>query len=140
MLKGYPRNIFSSMWNDLEKAIKSGQIVSPEAVKRELLVYDDEIAKWAKGTDGLFHDPTDEVLERVGKLMKSFPDLINHSSDRDQADPYVIAVAQEVGAIIVTEETSKRSNKKAKIPGVCKELNISCMNLFSMLESFGWKY
>ncbi len=128
------------MWNDLEKAIKSGQIVSPEAVKRELLVYDDEIAKWAKGTDGLFHDPTDEVLERVGKLMKSFPDLINHSSDRDQADPYVIAVAQEVGAIIVTEETSKRSNKKAKIPGVCKELNISCMNLFSMLESFGWKY
>lgn len=139
-LKSFPRNIFATVWDDLEKAIKAGQIISPEAVKRELLVYDDDVAKWAKGVDGLFHDPTDGVLERVSSLMKTVPELVNHASDRDQADPYVVALGQETGAIIVTEETSKRNNKKAKIPSVCKDLGVTCINLYGMFEKFGWKY
>lgn len=139
-LKGFPRNIFSTVWEDLEKAVKDGWIISPEAVKRELLAYDDEVAKWSKGMDSFFYDPTDTVLDRVATLMKTFPDLVNHSSDKDQADPYVVALAQDTGAVVVTEETSKRNNKKAKIPSVCKTLDVECINLFGMFEKLGWKY
>lgn len=53
-------------------------------------------------------------------------------------DGWVIAHAMEMGqdGVVVTQESARHSNAKVKVPTVCKELGIACINTFEMLDDF----
>jgi Domain of unknown function (DUF4411) len=64
-------------------------------------------------------------------------DLKNNKSG---ADPFLISAAVIHDCIVVTEEKFQNNNEnKPRIPNVCKNLGIKCINLLDMLREEGLK-
>ena len=57
-------------------------------------------------------------------------------------DGWVIAHALETGpnGIVVTQESTRHSLAKVKVPIVCKEFDVPCINTFQMLEDFDFTF
>ena len=50
----YPFDVFPSLWNELERRIASGEIVSIQSVLGEIGERDDALTTWVKAQKGLF--------------------------------------------------------------------------------------
>jgi len=73
-------------------------------------------------------------------IMKEYPELVKRG--RNQADPFVIGVAQlrnENLTVVMEEAASRASKNKPKIPFICTEQKIRCITLVDMLRETGWK-
>lgn len=61
---------------------------------------------------------------------------------REEADPYVIALAQQKSGIVVTQETPAAEKNRPRrthfIPDVCRELGIPCISLLGMMRREKW--
>ena len=62
----------------------------------------------------------------------------------EEADAYVIALAQARGGLVVTAETSASQKSKPKrphyIPDVCRDLGIPCINMLGLMRREGWTF
>ena len=87
----------------------------------------------------------------VRQILEKYPSLAKSDNETAAADPFVIALAVEMGSttqqtllhtakgrIIVTEE--KLRGNKVKIPFVCKDYDIECINIIEMCRVEGWKF
>ena len=54
------------------------------------------------------------------------------------ADPFIVAAGKITNGIVVTMETLKTGG--ARIPTICKELDVECIDLETFLEREGVKY
>ncbi|MBN1539841.1 MAG: DUF4411 family protein [Candidatus Thermoplasmatota archaeon] len=108
------------MWQDIEDLIKEGTIRSPQEVYDELSIKDDDIFSWAKKHSELFIEMDQNQIDEVFSLMAKYPNMIDPSKTRTDADPFVIALAKNTNATVVTYETQVGMNaKRIKIPNVC---------------------
>jgi hypothetical protein len=141
-VRKYPPDILPSLWRSIEGLITGGTLLSPEEVLLELERGSDELYKWAKNHPTLFRPPTLMIQARVGHIVNRFPAFMQpRSPDGIWADPYVIALAQEVGAAVVTTEgLADRNAKYLKIPNICKELGIRCLNTLQFIRECGWQF
>ena len=55
------------------------------------------------------------------------------------ADPHLIAYAITKNAIVITDE-NLNNNLERKIPYVCNELGIACMNFNDFMEYQEWEW
>ena len=112
---------------------------------------DDSLKKWAKKQKRLFKELDGRQMEIVREILRKYPSLAKSDNETAAADPFVIALAVELGSdpqktlfqtvkgrIIVTEE--KLRGNKVKIPFVCKDYNIECINIIEMCRVEGWKF
>jgi hypothetical protein len=84
--------------------------------------------------------PIDEAIQRVvSELLAAHPRLVDTHRNRSQADPFVIATAQVLGAVVVTGEKRGKLDSP-KIPDVCEIRNIRCITFLDMLRELGWKF
>ena len=54
------------------------------------------------------------------------------------ADPFIIAKAKIINAVVVSQEKYKEN--AVKIPNICKYFNIECINLEGFLTKENWKF
>ena len=143
----YPHTFVPDLWDKLEKLIKSGNIISHEYVLNEInptTKKPDFLAEWVGDKTEIFRGITQEQTEIVRKILEKFPGLIDYKKEKDEADPWVIALAKEEiempglfkRDVIVVSQESPRSPQK--IPAVCKHFGISYKSLFEFFESRGW--
>ena len=137
----YPRDVFPSLWDEhLPGLIASGDLRASKQVKVELERQDDELLAWANDQDDLFIEADASVQAAVSAIMASHGNLVQaHGGGRSGGDPFVIALAQVSGAIVVTEE-KPRSVINPKIPDVCNALGIQCINMLGVIRQKGWTY
>ncbi len=136
-VRHYPPEVFPTLWERIEKLIQDGELVAIDEVLRELEKKDDEVHVWAKKQQSMFLPLDDAVQERAKIIINKYGSLTNPSRKRGRADPFVIALAQEHGLMVVTAESSKPS--KPKIPDVCEELKIPCIRVVEMFRKEGWQ-
>lgn len=147
----YPIDVFPSLWKNAETLIIKGQLISHKEVLKEISVMDDALKKWAKKQRKFFKELDERQMEIVKEILKKYPSLAKSDNETAAADPFVIALAVEMGSdpqktlfqtakgrIIVTEE--KLRGTKVKIPFVCKDYNIECINIIEMCRVEGWKF
>lgn len=67
--------------------------------------------------------------------MSSFRWLQGLYSSKDRADPWLVALAWKYRYTVVTEESPTRSRT---IPAACRQLNIPCINLDTLLVREGY--
>ncbi|WP_174590743.1 DUF4411 family protein [Methanocella conradii] len=82
----------------LDQLVIDGRLGAPQAVFDELSQKDnDHLFNWAKAyKDKLFYSKyTPDFLQNVADIMERFPKIIDENSEKEQADPYVIAMAIE---------------------------------------------
>ena len=151
----YPIDIFPGLWENVEKLISRGKLNSPEEVRKEILVKDDTLRKWVSKQKNLFKPLTAEQIVIAREIINKYQSLAKSESETPAADPFVIALAVELGRpkqngklvqkeliptmrIIVTEERLR--GNRIRIPFVCQSYNINCINILEMCRQEGWKF
>lgn len=128
----YPIDLFPTFWNQLDKLISSGSVISTDLVKQELERRDDDLYKWVKLRENLFQPLDLEIQSELRIIMKDFPHMVKAGSYRNAADPFVVALAKARKATVVSEETP---GKQPKIPTVCDHYSIPCLSLVSFMRA-----
>ena len=141
-VRRYPPDFLPSLWKCIEDLITNEILLSPDEVLLELERGNDELYNWAINHPSLFRPPTLMIQARVSNIVNTFPTFVQpRAADGVWADPYVIALAQEVGAAVVTTEGLAPSNARhPKIPNICNALNIRCLTLLQFIRECGWRF
>lgn len=138
-VRNYPPDVFPGLWEALDELIEAEEIVCPDEVLVELGAKEDELHAWAQGRPKLFVPLDHAQMEATTAILKDFPRLVGELADRNRADPFVIALAVVRGHTVVTEERGG-SERRPKIPYVCAEMDIRCMNTLEFIRSQGLSF
>lgn len=144
----YKHEYFPSFWEKLPKILNSSVII-PKIVIDEN--YQD---KWFK--NWIDNNYSEEIINHKD-YVNQWADVLNHISDSpfykqealssDKgwaheriADPWLIGIAKQDGLTIVTSETNNINlhattpSKAAKIPDICKDLQIRCIEMNTFFQ------
>ncbi len=139
-IRDYPPDVFPSLWEKLDESIDRGEIIASEEVYTEVAKKDDDLHSWMKSRKKMLIPITEEIQGVVSLLLADHPRLVDTHRNRSQADPFVIATAQEEGAIVVTGEQPRGKLDKPRIPDICDVKKIQWMSFLEMLREIGWKF
>lgn len=144
----YPRDVslFKPIWENVEKLCRNGRLIAPIEVLKEIEQGDDELKRWSKNRRKIFIKPDESQFAKISEILNTFSFLAKSEKLGPNADPWVIALAVEKNEegqkvlfpnkyIVVTEESKTKPNK---IPAVCKNYNIECVNLIELFRREGW--
>jgi hypothetical protein len=125
------------VWQMIVNLIEQGRIVACASVLNELR--DDPIfllrlKPFERALQVGDRSPDDiEYLQQVGRITHDYPAMSKATGSKTLADPYIVALAEIEGYIVVTDETCKKRPTK-KIPGVCQKLSIRCLTLAEFVK------
>lgn len=139
-VRDYPEEVFPSLWEKLAECISSGQVRCSEEVYVELEKKDDGIHDWLKKHKQVIVPIDEKIQQIVSALLTEHPRLVDTFRQRSQADPFVIATAESLGAVVVTGEKARGKLDIPKIPDVCEQRKIPCISFLQMLRELGWKF
>jgi len=150
-LKPYPKDLFPTLWTNLDSLIVGKRLISTKMVPRELEQYvvRDDIARWARKNIRAFSEIDNDQLKNVKRILAEFPGWVDTDQERNIADPFVVALAMtrdkrpsleliDSKRIVVSEEKYKEN--KINIPSVCLKYKIECIDHFEMFRREGWKF
>jgi len=149
--KYYSLELCPDYWDILNELGKQGRIFIPEEVKNEIVVADnsdkteDDLSKWLKRSSIPIHKPTENVIACWQKILQTDPShrlLVDNIKGRSLADPWLIAHAMNANATVVTKENidSAMNSKRVKIPNVCKNMGVRCIDDFEFIKEIGIKF
>jgi hypothetical protein len=151
MHRFYPMRIIPDLWAYLEELFNLKKILSHQIVFDEIVPKTgkkDELALWLIGFRQNFISTSQRQVELVPEVLRNFPKLIDPESEKDQADPWMVAMLIEImeqsgmfgdqsNYVMVTTESEKRTTK---LPAACKHYNIRHMNLFEFFDANGFEF
>lgn len=144
-----PMDIYESVWKNLEVLLENGFLISPEEVMKEVSKKDDELRDWAKQHKKMFIQLDEFQIQKVIEIQSKYPSFVDPDKENPVADPFVIALALEKDPqqtiipiekkrIVVSEE--KLRGNKIKIPYVCQQYDIECIDVFELFRREKWKF
>jgi len=150
----YPFDIAKPFWNFLEESLISGTLVVAKKVYDEVLKGTDDLHNWMKSLsidcidhrpDGVLHSYR-LVLNHIQTETTCYTGKALHEwADNNRADAWLVAIAITYGYTIVTLEIPNETLgtnpcNKAKIPDVCANFKVPCINLFEMLRNLKFTF
>jgi hypothetical protein len=119
------------VWRLIIDLIGHGRIVAPAQVLGELRdsqIYKTRLKPHETALQAGDHG-TDDIsyLQLVGRITHDYPSMAKATGEKTPVDPYVVALAETEGYVVVTDESRKRATRK--IPGVCDQRGIRCLTL-----------
>lgn len=138
----YPPDVFPTIWGKLEGLISAGAIKSSEEVYVEIESKEDSLHRWIKTRKRELLIPLNGDIQKIATdLLTDHPRLVDTLKGRSQADPFVIATAEHLGATVVTGERASRKPDKPRIPDVCHARGkVKCVSFLEMLKELGWTF
>lgn len=138
--RDYPPDVFPSLWEKLAELVADGVLKCSDEVYVELKKKDDGLYDWLKARKEVLVAIDEEIQGKVSILLEAYPRLVDTHRNRSQADPFVIATAEVLGAVVVTGEKPRGKLDTPKIPDVCDARKIRCITFLEMLRELGWKF
>ncbi len=137
-VRNYPIDVFPTIWQRIDEAVKTGLLFASEEVLRELAKKDDDAHAWMKARPAMVV-PFDKRIEaEVIGLMARFPRLVDTKKGRSGCDPFVIAVAIVGGHSVITAEHATGKPDAPRIPDVCKAINVPCVRMLDFFREQHW--
>lgn len=137
----YQMGFCPAYWDFLHQQFETGMLASVSQVYDELRGQNDELATWAEAHKQHFHLLTSKELQAkfslIANHVMSLPNkaAASVSTFLAGADPWLIAVASLTNETVVTHEKSVADNsRKIKIPNICRDFNVSCIDPFKLLS------
>ena len=123
-----PIDVYPSVWGKISELMANGTITSSQEVYEEILVGEDYLSEWIKQRKECFL-PTDEETQIIVRdILSKHRGLVEGGKKKNNADPFVIAVAKIKGCTIVSEEIRTNNPESPKIPDVCSCLGLNCID------------
>lgn len=136
----YPPTTFVRLWKQIDELIDDARFFASEEVHEELKVRDDDTAAWVKARfDSLIVETTESITVGVKEVLRQFPRLVGELKGRNRADAFVIEVARQLDAAVVTGELGGTA-ARPKIPYICEQLDIECITFLDLIKNEGWQY
>jgi hypothetical protein len=140
--RGYPPDIpvFAPIWNGIDALIGRKVLVSPEDVKEELERGADALIKYLKQRSGLFYPLDAELQASLIDVVAQY-ELADPNSDKNRADPIVVALGRVKKATVVSNEHPSKTLGKGgrpRIPDACAGLGIRCIKWLEFLKEEPW--
>lgn len=134
----YTKKHFKTLWDNVSSLINNGIIISHIEVFKEIEDgYKDDLFVWAKANKNIFRDynvPDESTkINKIGDKFSSF--TIQNKDKPNHADPWLVAQAMINNLTIITEE---KGMGERKIPRVCDEFNVKCIDLVGLIKQNGW--
>jgi hypothetical protein len=139
-IRSYPPDAFPRLWGELDGLAVSGRLLVPDEVYDELKVQDDELFQWVKDRKSQIVCPaTRALLVEAKEVLASHPFLTKTGTGRGRADPFVIALAAIRGCPVVTSEQGGTA-VKPRIPYVCIDRSVACLNFLELIRAEAWTF
>ncbi len=127
-------------WIDHVHKMEAGTVIP---VHRELVDKKDELSKWMKSrsTAACFLSVDDPPTQKKFAEIAAFVQKGQYKDPAKAlflsgADPWLIAKACTMEAIVVTQEVSAPyAKRKVPIPDVCSAFGVKCLNTFDALRT-----
>ena len=131
-------------WDLLRRLGHAQTIFLPSMVFDEIAKTEDQLLEWLKSS-GIARYPIDEsvaaCLKDIYAANEKHKYLVDNIKQRSLADPWVIAHAMSEKACVVTKEAKETANSnRIKIPNVCANMGVPCINDFQLIEKLGMKF
>ena len=75
----YPIDIFQKLWENVEHLISKGYLISPEEVRKEVLVLDDSLKKWVSKQKYLFKPLTAAQIVIARQIINKYPSFFSNA-------------------------------------------------------------
>ena len=130
----YDEQVFPIYWENFDKLVEAGIIISLESVKKEIgsVVERNEVADdiliWVEDHSQMFKFPPDEKYTNETVTVKNKLQGW-YRKNRKKADTELVVFAKAYNLILVTQETPNFTAKKQSqynIPTACKKLGAYC--------------
>ncbi|MDR0912665.1 MAG: DUF4411 family protein [Methanobrevibacter sp.] len=135
--RNYSPKVFVSLWDNLEEMIANKELISLKEVQEELSRNDREF--WTG-----FHDRFDFFIEATNEEIDRFKELEGFKvydtlwcDGESLADPLLICMALHNEYTIITQENQR---SEMRIPFVCSNLGVKCLNTNQFFENQNWKF
>jgi len=144
LFRYYDKEVFPTLWENFDELLSSEQIVSVREARREIEIIDDALNDWAKRHTSLFHTPNEHQIQFIREKFSSdsdFRGLVRHKNivkGGPVADPFIIALANEISGCVVTQERKKPD--APRIPNTCEKYNIECVDLIGFMRKEKWQF
>lgn len=137
----YGADVFSEHWEQIERLIANGQMISPRQVERELEGHAnkrEKIGPWLREHAYMFRDvDIDAQLKLAKRIVNRYPAYgksMNYLGDLE-----VITLAGALNLTVVSLESTQQQGgqRRPKIPNVCEEFQVahtSVVGLFRILK------
>lgn len=136
----YPPDVFPTLWDNLDGFVTAGEIISSEEVYVETSKKADELHEWIKNRKQMLVPLTPDIQQVATDLLAQYPRLVDTLKGRSQADPFVIATAIVMGAVVVTGEIRMGNLNKPRIPDVCEARGVRWINFLQMMRELGLSF
>jgi hypothetical protein len=145
ILKFYYRGSFRSFWANFDNIVATGNVISVRMVRLEMeRKFDNSVLDLLITHNAdFFENPTQDELNFIPEIyaIPHFQQNLDQKtllSGVPHADPFIIAKARVRKATVVSEE--KNRENAAKIPNICEEFNIPCIDLQGFLMQENWTF
>lgn len=136
----YPPDTFPALWDNMAGLVADGRLKAPDEVLAELKKQDDGLHGWVSAREEqMIVATTRDLLLEVTAILADHQHLVKTGPGRGRADPFVIALAAQHGCPVVTQEKGG-SNTKPRIPYVCEQRGVVCINVLAVLRAEGWSF
>jgi len=140
----YPTAVFVSLADKIDELIREKRFYAPALVSEELdAVGTNQLIAWAQTRREIWI-ANENIFAETMTIQSQFPGLLDPKAEYEEADAYLIGLAQQTDGIVVTSETPAAEKRKPKreffIPDVCRELGIPCINLLGLMRREEWEF
>ncbi len=126
----YPIDLFPTLWEKIATLLQKEIIIASSIVWDEIKQKDDELKKFLEKFKKSFKSPTKREQEIVEKIINNNPEWIKNN--KNEADPFVIALAKLKNLKVVTYENPKKT--KNHIPAVCRQMKVEYFSFIEFLR------
>ncbi len=143
--KYYSPKICTSYWDVLNRLGLENRIFIPKEVFEEITRNEDELAELLKVSKIPLCNLNESVTKCLSNIFAANPThrlLVDNVKQRSLADPWVIAYAMSEDACVVTKEekVTAANSDRIKIPNVCENMNVRCINDFQFIEEINIRF
>lgn len=138
--RDYPIENFPSVWDSIEAMGVHSVAGLSELILNELERGGDELYDWVKSRESdLVIATTPEIESEVTYLVNTYNNF-GIITGRNEADPFVVAVAKANSCSVVTNETRSGDLNGPKIPDVCLEEDIRWIRFVDIIKEEGFVF
>jgi len=141
--------LIPQLYPELDKLFNSGRLISHKIVFQEITTRSkkpDSLTKWILPKEAFFKDISLRQTLLVAEIVQQFPTLIHYNKEKDDADPWLVALVIEQRSMpdlfsslqdfaIVSNESAFIPNR---LPAVCKHYSIKHFDLPDFFKANGW--
>lgn len=141
--------LIPQLYSELDKLFNGGRLISHRIVFEEITTRSkrpDSLTKWIQPKEAFFKDISPQQAFLVSEIVQQFPTLIHYNKEKDDADPWLIALVIEQRSMpdlfsnfqdfaIVSTESTFIPNR---LPAVCKHYTIEHFDLPEFFAANGW--